>query len=121
MPESQEQYPLLIKQGSTFRVEITWTDAAGAIVPLAGQAAWLHIRKTAADSLILFQLTTANNRILLTNTDPNITLYIADEDTTLITTWRSGVYDLLIGLANGDRRQLFFGPAHVLPGVTRGV
>jgi hypothetical protein len=115
------QYDLTIIQGATFRCPITWKDETGSIVPLAGRAAWLHIRSPVDASTTLFTLTTANGRISVANTDPNITLVISDEDTATLNPWGEAIYDLLVELANGDRRRILQGIATVSPSATRGV
>jgi hypothetical protein len=123
--EQTAQYHLVIKQGATFRVALTWRDANGDVVPLEGQPAWLHIRRqtreAVPDEAPLFELTTANDRIILADDAPNITLYISAEDTSALTEWTKGEYDLLIELANLDRKRLFGGIATVSPGATRDV
>jgi hypothetical protein len=122
LPIPEPRYNLLIKQGATFRVAMTWKDADGVVVPLAGLDAWLHIRSTIDSSDILFSLTTGEDeRILLADTAPNITLYISDEDTSGITEWNKGEQDILIEMSNGDRRRLWKGIATVSPGSTRDV
>lgn len=120
-PPTEARYNLLIKQGATFRVAMTWKDADGAVVPLAGLEAWLHIRESIASEDILFSLTTGNGRILLADTSPNLTLYISDEDTSALTTWDKGEQDILVEMSNGDRRRLWRGIATVSPGTTREV
>lgn len=115
------RYNLVIKQEATLRVAMTWRDSAGAILPLVGLDAWVHIRKTASSETILFSLTTDNERIVLADTSPNIILYISDEDTAEITTWTRGEYDFLIEFSNGERWRPFVGSVIVLPAVTRDV
>lgn len=133
---------LVIRQGATFRKIFTWfaypyqvfvrdgivyKESDGRKAPVAdrepidltGCTARMHIRGKIDDASPLFVLTTENSRIVLGGTAGTASLFIADEDTALMT-WTSGVYDLEIAHPNGDVTRLAEGSISVSKEVTRG-
>jgi hypothetical protein len=98
---------------------MTWKDAAQALVPLANCEAWLQIRQPPDALTVLVELTTDNGGILVADTAPNLTLYLSDEETTLLTPWGTANYELLIEYANGERKRLLEGTATLSPSLVR--
>ncbi len=111
---------LVIIQGATYRKTFVWKTGDPAVpVDLTGSGALMHIRKKITDEdppLLIFS--TANGRILM-DAEGRIELYLTDEETAAIT-WKAGVYDLDIALANGEVRKLLKGSVSVEFEVTRG-
>lgn len=109
-----------IYQGATFRKRLTWTGPAPTFAPidLTGCTARMHIRAKLEDATPLLVLTTENGRITLGGTTGTVDLFIADEDTTLIT-WTSGVFDIEIAHPGGDVTRIAQGSVSVSKEVTR--
>lgn len=58
-------YNITHKQGTTFRLSLTWKDATGATVNLTGYEAKLTVRYKAESPNALLELSTANGKIVL--------------------------------------------------------
>lgn len=86
-------YHFTIEQGSTFSRVITYKDASGSLVNLAGYSALMHLRKKVDDASTILELSTANNRIALGGSAGTITLTISATDTANLAAVE-GVYDL---------------------------
>lgn len=87
-------------------------------IDLSGYTARMQIRAKLEDTTTLLELTTANNRIALDNTNKTITLTVSATDTALIT-WTSGVYSLELVSAGGVVSTLISGNVTVKKEVTR--
>lgn len=88
---------LIIEQGSTFNLIMTYEDEAGSPINLTGMTARMQLRRQTGSADILLSLTTENGRIVITPLDGEIALFIDATDTALLT--GSGQYDL--ELVNG--------------------
>jgi hypothetical protein len=111
---------LEIRQGSTFSLPLTYRDAAGAVVNLAGSTARLQVRSTVASATTLLELTTENGGIAVAATAPNLTLTISAAATAALS-WdeRSpAVYDLEL-VSGGVVIPLLAGYARLKKEVTR--
>jgi hypothetical protein len=83
---------LTIYQGATFRKSLVW-KSDGVVVDLTGYTARMQIRESidATDSLL--DLTTENDRIVITEVEGKVELVISAADTAALS-FVSGVYDL---------------------------
>lgn len=73
-------WSFVVEQGATFGASLTWRDAAGELVPLAGLAARMQLRTRPSAPDVVLELSTANGRLALT--DPGvIRIALAAEDT----------------------------------------
>ena len=116
---------LEIPVGGTFSPD-PWTIAYGETeetaspVNLLGASALMHVRAKPDSPDILLTLSTANGRILLGGAAGTIALLMTDEDTALITGWKSGVYDLKLTFADGSSIYFVEGTITADYKVTRG-
>lgn len=106
---------LLVEQGATFKKRLTWRDKNRRPVPLVGYTARMQIRPTVASTEVIYELTSANGRIVLTSPGV-IELNISDADTS---TLKAGVYDLELVSPTGQVIRLIEGKVTVSPEVTR--
>lgn len=107
--------PLEAYQGATWEVDMTYRDSAGAIVNLTGYSAQMQVRTRTASTTVELTLSTANGRIALGSSSPNITLSVDAADMTLSGTY---VYDLKL-TQGSDVTVLLQGDLTVAPAITR--
>lgn len=107
---------LTIYQGATFRKRLIWKVNA-LPVDLTGFTARMQIRASTGDSTVLVELTTENGGIEITAIDGQIDLYIAADDTALLT-FNTGVYDLELN-ESGEVTRLAMGKVYLNKEVTR--
>ena len=116
---SASKLNLAIDQGATFRKTITWRAGVPSLpVDLTGCAARMQIRASVSSADVLLSLTTENDGISLGGALGTVEIVVADTQSSGAT-WREGVYDLEIVLANGDVRRLLEGKVKLSPEVTR--
>lgn len=108
--------PLLIEQYATFRWSFIWQTKAGKAIDLTGWSAKMDIKNAKGDTVALFELSTANGRILF-GPKGLVTLFITKEDTGTID-FEKAVYDLVFLAPNGDAKRMFEGIVSVSPGCT---
>lgn len=94
------QLDLVIEQGATFTLEIALIDDTSAAIDLSGYTARMSIKRSASDALDLLELTTANNRIIITGATGLVTLVLTAAETTALE-YARGVYDLELISATG--------------------
>lgn len=85
-------YKVWCEQGATLDLPLQWNDSTGAGVNLSGYTAKMQVRASQDASTSLLELSTANGRIVLTNTG-SITLLV-DAVTTGALAIGQYVYDL---------------------------
>lgn len=107
-----------IYQGATFRKRLRWSDPSKTPIDLTGCTARMQVRADVDAVLALLTLTTENGGITLGGPAGTVDLFIADEDTAVIT-WDGGVWDLEIQHPGGDVIRLAEGSISVSPEVTR--
>jgi len=90
---SAGNHKFTINQGATFSRTIDYKNPAGAAIDLSTSTAKMSVKKAYGDATSLIDLTTANSRIVLDDTLPNITLSLTS---TLTAALPAGlwVYDL---------------------------
>lgn len=108
----------LIEQGTTFRRELFYKDAAGVAVNLTGYTARMQVRRSKSSSTVLLDMTTANSRLAIT---PALGKIVIDLPATLTATftWPRGVYDLEIESSGGVVTRLLEGEVSISREVTR--
>lgn len=94
-----------IEKGATYRHTLIWQDSIGVAVNLTGCTAKMQVREEILSTAALLELSTENGRITITPAAGQIDLYIADEDTQVLT-GAGGYYDLEIYHQNGDTTRL---------------
>jgi hypothetical protein len=111
--------PITILQGETFAFPMVWKAGDPALpVDVTGCSARMQVRSVVGSADVLLELTTANGRIELGDTDGAITLNLSAEETAALA-WRNGVYDLEVVHADSRVRRLLEGSIKVKPEVTR--
>lgn len=116
MPAAKKN--LSIEQYATFFKRLTWRDVKKRPINLTGWTAVLQMRTNAASPDVLFELSTANGRIVIDPLKGVIDLSITDEDTGSLA-FSSAAYDLSLYAPGGQRYRLIEGKVLVSPGVTR--
>ena len=112
-----------IEKGSTFDPAIQLSTGGfvadgGTAINLTGFSAQMYIRRNVRAEDTLLELTTTNGRIdLFDPTDGWLRLLLTDEETAALT-FKSGVYDLEIESAGGERKRRLQGKITVSPEVT---
>jgi hypothetical protein len=114
---SAARLDLVIEQGATWTVPLTW-EADGAPVDLTGWSARLQVRASHAHTSVLLELTSAGGGIALGGAAGTVTPGL-DAAATAGLTWSTGVYDLELVAPGGAVTRLTEGRVTVRPEVTR--
>lgn len=111
-------YNLNIRQGETFRREITWS-IGGVPVNLTGYEGRMQIRPSTSSLVVWHELTTENGGIEFNDpaTDGVIKLYIPADKTLLVP--ENGVYDLKLFTSVTESRTPLAGVVILNRAVTR--
>ena len=125
MPVVANQYNIVVEQGATFTLTITFKDSSGSAINLTDYAARMEIRESHTASSALTVLTSASGGsgntqgITLGGVAGTIAIVIADSTTNGFTAPATNVYDLELVSTNGAVTRLLEGKATVSPGVTQ--
>lgn len=111
-------YDIIVEQGATFTLAMTWKDSAGSAVNLTGYTARMQVRPAADSTGTLLTLTTENGRIALGGAAGTITLTVAASDTAALTAG-TGVYDIELVSGGGVVTRLLQGSVTISREVTR--
>jgi hypothetical protein len=111
------RYDITCEQGATFTLTLQWLDENEVAVDLTGYTARMHVRKTVKSSTTLIELTTANNRIVLTPLTGTIDLVLTATETAGLTD--GGVYDLELVSPGGVVQRILEGKFTLSREVTR--
>ena len=114
--EEAGEYDITIEQGSGFSLPLTYEAPEGSLVDFTGSTARLHARLKFSSADRLFELTTENGGIDLTE-DGEITLSMSADDTADLTFSR-GVYDLEIVPPSGEPYKIIKGNVFIKREVT---
>lgn len=115
---SSEPYNIVVKNGATFRRQMTWKTEAGNPINLTGYTAKLQIRKSANAPEAVVTLDSSNGTIELGGAAGTIVLNMSAAVTDAITL-SNGVYDLELTSPTGFVTRLLFGSVTFVKGVTR--
>ena len=115
--EEAGEYDITIEQGSGFSLPLTYEAPEGSLVDFTGSTARLHARLKFSSADRLFELTTENGGIDLTE-DGEITLSMSATDTAALSFSR-GVYDLEIVPPTGEPYKIIKGNVFLNREVTR--
>lgn len=115
--EEAGEYDIVIEQGSGFSLSLTYEAPEGTLVDFTGSTARLHARLKYSSADTLFELTTENGGIELTE-DGEITLSKPADETAALTFSR-GVYDLEIVPPTGEPYKIIKGNVFLKREVTR--
>jgi hypothetical protein len=110
------RYDILILQGETFQKKITWKDSSGNEIDLTGYSAKMQIRTAVTGGTIIAELSTDNNKIVITGT--LLTLTISATDTALMDFVSPAFFDLEI-TKDGVTKRLIQGIAKLSLEVTK--
>lgn len=108
----------IVEKGATYRHTLFWKDSSNVAIDLTGCTAKLQVRESVDSDIVIVELSTANNRIIIDHNLGKIDLFISDEDTTVLDGF-GGVYDLEIYQPNGDTTRLIEGRMTFKSEVTR--
>lgn len=112
-------YNIVADQGATFSRSITWKDSAKKVINITGYTARMHVRTTVEAPTTVLELTTQNNRIVITGASGNITLTVSAQDMANVISDKY-VYDLeIIAPVSGVVHRIIQGNFVVRPEVTR--
>jgi hypothetical protein len=109
------KYDLIIEQGATYILPITWKDGSGALVNLTGYTAKMQIKDMSGN--VLFALTDTAG-ITLGGAAGTVTIKLTAVQTTTLTTTATAKYDLYLTAPNGDVTRLLKGWVTPDPEVT---
>ena len=108
----------VIEQGATYRHTLYWKDSSNVPINITGCTARMQLRTTVESTAVVIELSSTNNRIIITGSLGKIELYISDEDTTVLPPIQA-VYDLEVYMSNGDTVRLIEGKVTIKAEVTR--
>lgn len=111
-------YSFVIEQGATLLKPIVWKDSNNTPVDLAGYSAKMQIRKSPTSPDVLLELSTANNKLVITPSTGTITM-VFSASTTAAINWKAGRYDLELTSGNGTVTRLLSGDITVSREITR--
>ena len=111
-------YDVIIEQGATFSMRMTYRDSADAIVDLTGYTARMQVRPYHSSSKIILERSTANQTITLGGLLGTI-LVQATSVVTAALAAGTGVYDLELYSPIGTTVRLIEGRVTISPEVTR--
>jgi len=124
MPVVANQYNIVVEQGATFSLTITYKDSDGEPIDLTNTDARMEIRQEYTSESALVTLTSAaggsgnTSGIALGGVAGTIVVVISDALTGALTAPATNVYDLELVTADGAVTRLIEGKATVSPGVT---
>ena len=124
MPVVANQYNIVVEQGATFSLTITYKDSDGEVIDLTNTDARMEIRQEYTSESALVTLTSAaggsgnTSGIALGGVAGTIVVVISDALTGALTAPATNVYDLELVTADGAVTRLIEGKATVSPGVT---
>ena len=113
-----DQYNVLIDQGSTYTLALTYKDSSGAAINLTGYTAAMQIRDTVNSATTQLSLSSPSNGIVITAATGLITITITDTQTRALVA-NTYVYDLEITSGAGVVTRLIQGSVIVNAEVTR--
>jgi len=116
---NEQCIPITIEQGATFVWPITYLESDGSVVNLAGYTAAMQIRQTIEATGTVANLTTENGGISIDVDQALITVLIPAAVSGTMAAPFEGRYDLLLYSTSGLVEKLLYGPAKVVPVVTR--
>lgn len=116
------KHNIVIEQGATFPLYVTWNDPDGSPIDLTGARVRLQVRQTPASTAKLVDFDSAalvaGQTIGPLNTTGVISIKLSAALTAPLT-FTLAEWDLVITLAGGEVTRLLEGKASVSPSVTR--
>jgi len=113
-----DQYNVLIDQGSTYTLALTYKDSSGAAINLTGYTAAMQIRDTVNSATTQLSLSSPSSGIVITAATGLITITITATQTRGLVA-NTYVYDLEITSGSGVVTRLIQGSVIVNAEVTR--
>lgn len=113
-------YDIVIEQGTTWNLSLTWKDAEGNPIVLTGYSARMQLRSSYEDPQPMVELlsTGENPRIVLTAATGGIVLTLEDSVSENLVPGHA-VYDLELESPSGVVTRLLEGSVLIRPEVTR--
>lgn len=113
-----ERYNVLIDQGSTYTLALTYKDSNGTAINLTGYTAAMQVRDTVNSATTVLSLSSPSNGIVITGATGLINITITAAQTTALIA-NTYVYDLEITSGSGVVTRLIQGSVIVNAEVTR--
>lgn len=113
-----EIYNIVIEQGATFQLNLTWKDADGNPINLTGYDARMQVRKRYTSTTPMLSFSVTGGEIVLGGAAGTIAITGAATVTDDITD-KYGVWDLELISGGGIVYRLLEGSAEIRPEVTR--
>lgn len=116
---SAGRYDIEIEQGADFELAITYSDTSGNVLDLSGYSlARMQMRESSSAASSLIELTTANGRISLGNSSPNINLTLSNGDTAALD-FDTAFYDLELVSSGGSVAKVLRGSVKLIKEMTK--
>lgn len=113
-----EELDIVVEQGATFDVTLTWKDSAGDPIDITGYSARMDIRANIDEDTAIHSMTSANGDIVLGDAAGTIQLLITAADTEAFD-FQTAVYDLELISGAGAVTRLIKGCIELDKEVTR--
>ena len=119
------QLNIVVEQGTDLEPVFTWKDSAGNPVDLTSYNAVLQVREEVGSTVVLFEMSVANGRIILGGVAGTIQLIFSNMQNTpwydpeTETGWLTGQYHLELTDSFGKKRRLLKGTIEVDPEIVR--
>lgn len=115
---SAADYNIIVEQGATFQLNITWKDEAGVVIDITGYTARMQVRATKAATTVLLAATTENGYITLGGVAGTVAISVPASVTAALSFVRA-VYDLELISSTGIVTRLVQGGVCLSKEVTR--
>lgn len=99
---------IIVEQGATFDVPMTWQDAEGDLIDLTGWTAKLQVRDYPGSGDVLLDMNTENGQIVLGGAEGTIRLLLSMAETAALT-FDNGKYQLELYTPSSQTERLLKG------------
>ncbi len=99
---------IIVEQGASFDVTMTWTDEVGDLVPIELWTATLQVRQYPGDGSLLHEMTTGNGMIILGGVEGTVRLVMTMAQTTALD-FADGKYQLELYPPSLEAKRLLKG------------
>jgi hypothetical protein len=111
-------YNIIIDQGATYTLAISYKDSNGAAINLTNYTAAMQLRSTYTSVDAVLSLSSPSNGIVITGATGLISITITDTQTAALSS-NNFVYDLEITSSSNVKTRLIQGIVTISPEVTR--
>ena len=112
-------YDFEIEQGADFTLAVNYQDTEKNTIDLSTYSSGrMQIRESSESSSFIIELTNANGRMTLAQSDPNITLTLSATETTSLD-FDHAVYDLEVVASGGEVTKIIRGNVKLIREITK--